>query len=629
MGAKCGKTFSPSKAQKQSGEKSPTKSSKSMDLDYVEGVVCNENDIKDNEMKLLPLGEDGGKILLIKQDGELHAVGTKCSHYGALLSTGALGQGRVRCPWHGACFNIKTGDIEDYPGLDSLPCYNVSVSNNGDVKVRAKRKELETNKRTKQMVAFKAESAKTVVIVGGGPAGATCAETLRQEGFTGRIVMVCKESALPYDRPKVSKVIDGTIDKLLLRSQLFYDEHNIETLLGNPAIGLDTNRKIVKLSTNEDLAYDHLFIATGGVARWPDVPGVDLANIFVMREFTDSAAVYAQIGSEKHVVVLGLGFVGMEAAAYCVGKCASVTVVGRDSAPFKAVYGEEIGLRIKQEFEQKGVRFILDNTIARFIPKDDGKTLNQVELKDGTYLECDMAILGIGCTFSTDWLKETQLQLRPDGTIATDKYLQTNVENIYAGGDIAYAPVFSSKDLPAAIGHYGLAHYHGKIAALNICGKETPLRAVPFFWTMLFGKSYRYAGHGRPTGIKILGSLENFKFFAYYFKAGKVIAMSSVGRDPIVADFANLLYQGRELTEEEVENDPFGWMTNKPKDLLPAASASENKSNGLGLGNLLRRNYHTHPIVPQNVRQIKNSISHVRHVKQISTYFRMTKILVL
>lgn len=93
--------------------------------DYVEGVVCKQEDINENEMKLLPLGDDGGKILLVKQKGQLHAIGTKCTHYGALLHTGALGEGRVRCPWHGACFNIKTGDIEDYPGLDSLPCYKV------------------------------------------------------------------------------------------------------------------------------------------------------------------------------------------------------------------------------------------------------------------------------------------------------------------------------------------------------------------------------------------------------------------------------------------------------------------------------------------------------------------------
>ncbi|XP_046609218.1 apoptosis-inducing factor 3 isoform X1 [Neodiprion virginianus] len=590
--------------------------------DFVEAVVCNENEIKDNEMKSLPLGEDGGKILLIKQGGELHALGWKCSHYGAPLATGALGEGRVRCPWHGACFNIKTGDIEDYPGLDSLPCYKVSVDQNGGIRVRAKRKELETNKRTKEMSVLKSDNLSTIVIAGGGPAAATCAETLRQEGFTGRIVMVCKESALPYDRPKLSKAMDVDVEKIALRSQFFYNEHNIETLLGKEVIGLNTNEKTVKLNTNENLRYDYLFVATGSKPKLPDLPGIDLANIFVVRNYVDSAAIFAQLSPEKHVVLLGLGFIGMEAAAYCVGKCASVTVVGRATAPFKAVFGQEIGDRIKREFEAKGVRFILENGIARFLSNNGGSSLQQVELLDGTFLECDIAILGVGSTLNTEWLKETQLQRLADGSIVTDRFLKTNVDNVYAGGDVAYAPVYSSGNMPAAIGHYGLAHYHGKIAALNIAGKETPLKVVPFFWTMLFGRSYRYAGYGRPTGVKIVGSLEDFKFFAYYFKDGKVISMSSSGRDPIVADFANLLYEGRQLTQEEVERDPLGWMPHKPQDLIPAVSTPDIKSKGLGTGNMSRRDYHTYAIVPPKLYTIENCIKRAQYCKQISNYSR-------
>lgn len=102
---------------------------------YVESVVCKEDDLKDNEMKVFDIGEEG-KVLLVKQKGEFSAVGTTCTHYGAPLVSGALGDGRVRCPWHGACFNIKTGDIEDFPGFDSLPCYQVTVTEKGEVKVR-------------------------------------------------------------------------------------------------------------------------------------------------------------------------------------------------------------------------------------------------------------------------------------------------------------------------------------------------------------------------------------------------------------------------------------------------------------------------------------------------------------
>lgn len=111
-----------------------TLSSKESSEQYVESVVCKVDDLKDNEMKVFEIGEDG-KILLVKQNGQFNAVGTKCTHYGAPLVNGALGDGRVRCPWHGACFNLKTGDIEDFPGFDSLPCYKVSVSEKGEVKV--------------------------------------------------------------------------------------------------------------------------------------------------------------------------------------------------------------------------------------------------------------------------------------------------------------------------------------------------------------------------------------------------------------------------------------------------------------------------------------------------------------
>ncbi|XP_011146399.1 apoptosis-inducing factor 3 isoform X2 [Harpegnathos saltator] len=535
--------------------------------DYVEGVVCKQEDINENEMKLLPLGDEGGKILLVKQKGELHAIGTKCTHYGALLNTGALGNGRIRCPWHGACFNIKTGDIEDYPGLDSLPCYKVCVDEAGQVRVRAKRTDLEINKRMKEMVARDPQNKKTAVIVGGGPAGAVCAETLRQEGFTGRIIMVCKEKVVPYDRIKVSKVFDFDVQKAALRPSAFYNDQRIETKLGVEAIGLDTSQNLIKLSNNEDLKYDYLFTCTGGKPRMTDQSGSDLKNIFVMRDYTDSHAIHLLLSADKHVIILGMGFIGMEAAASCVGKCASVTVIGSSTAPLRTIFGADIGNRIKKEHEAKGVKFI-KNTIKQFIPKEGGDVLAKVELTDGQILPADIAIIGIGTTFYTDWLKESCIQMNDDGTVLVNKYLRTNIENVYAGGDIAYAPIYGCDNILAAIGHYSLAHYHGKIAALNICGKETPLKSIPYFWTNLLGKNYRYTGYGKPTTIKIHGSLDNLEFFAYHLKDCKVIAMSSVNADPVVSDFANLLYEGKLLTEEEINADPFGWMRNKPKDAL-------------------------------------------------------------
>ncbi|KAL6426419.1 hypothetical protein ACFW04_009121 [Cataglyphis niger] len=537
--------------------------------DYIEGVVCNQQDINENEMKLLPLGDTKNKILLIKQKGKLHAIGNKCTHYGALLHTGALGEGRIRCPWHGACFNIKTGDIEDYPGLDSLPCYKVHIDEAGLVHVKAKRKDLSINKRVKAMSAYDPENTKTVVIVGGGPAGATCAESLRQEGFTGRIVMVCRENALPYDRTKVSKELDFDIQKKALRSPEFYNKHTIERKFGVEAIGLDTTQNIVKLSNNENLKYDDLFICTGSKPRMPNISGNNLSNIFVLRDYTDSLSIYSQLSLTKHVVILGLSFIAMEVAACCINKCASITVIGRDTVPLRAIFGADIGDRIKKQLEAEGIKFIFQNNIKQFIPKkDEENVLDKVELTDGQILPADIVIAGLGTTLYTDWLKESVVKMRNDGSVIVNKHLKTNVENVYAGGDIAYAPIYGSDNTLATIGHYSLAHYHGKVAAQNICGKETPLKTIPFFWINLLGKNYRYAGHGKPTSIKIHGSLDKLEFFAYYIKDSKVIGMSSVNADPIVSNFANLLYEEKTLTEEEINMDPFGWIRNKPKDAL-------------------------------------------------------------
>ncbi|XP_011055207.1 PREDICTED: apoptosis-inducing factor 3-like [Acromyrmex echinatior] len=535
---------------------------------YIEGVVCKEEDINENEMKMLPLGKNGKNILLIKQNGELHAIGTKCTHYGVPLHIGALGEGRVRCPAHGACFDIKTGDIVDYPGLNSLPCYEVCVGKTGLVHVRAKSTELNSDIRVKDMSARDPENTKTVIIVGGGPSGATCAESLRQEGFTGRIIMICRENVIPYDRVKVSKKLNFDVHSATLRSPSFYKKHNIETKLRVKAIGLDTTENTVKLSNNENFVYDYLFICTGSKPRMLNVPGANLSNIFVLRDYTDSQGVQALLSPKKHVVVLGLGFIGMESAAYCIDKCASVTVIGWDTVPFREIFGAVIGNRIKKEHEAKGVKFIFKNNIKQFIPKKgEENVLAKVELTDGQILPADIVIVGIGSTFYTEWMKKSSVTMRDDGSIPVNKHLRTNVENIYAGGDIAYAPIYGSDDTFAAIGHYALAHYHGKIAALNICCKETSLKSVPFFWTTLLRRSYSYAGYGKPISIKIYGSLDKLEFFAYNLKGGKVIGISSVNADPVVADFANLLYEGKILTEEEINTDPFGWMRNKPKNL--------------------------------------------------------------
>lgn len=188
-----------------------------------------------------------------------------------------MSEGRIRCPWHGAAFNFN-GDIEDFPGLDSIPCYKVNVEK-GKVHVRAKRSDLQANKRLKDMVKRDPSNDTTFVVIGGGPSGGVCVETLRQEGFTGRIVMVCKENGLPYDRVKLSKAMDVKVKKIEFRSLDFYEEYGIEAMTGVEATRVNSGEKSVTLNNGYIIKFDKLYIATGSKARKPNIPGSDLKNV--------------------------------------------------------------------------------------------------------------------------------------------------------------------------------------------------------------------------------------------------------------------------------------------------------------------------------------------------------------
>lgn len=532
--------------------------SKEPSADFVEKIVCNTTDIGENEMKQFAM-DDESKILLVRQHGELSAIGTKCSHYGALLSTGALGEGRVRCPWHGACFNIKTGDIEDFPGQDAIPCYKVTVTSDGKVNVRAKRSDLLANKRLKNMVHRDPTNEQCFVVIGGGPSGGVCVETLRQEGFTGRIVMVCKENCLPYDRVKVSKAMDFDIHKAEFRTMAFYEEYGIEAMLGTEATKVDAVKMTVTLSNGYVIKYDKLYVATGSKASKPPIAGAaELKNVMTMRDYADSAYVSSLLTADKHVVCLGLSFVGLESAAYCVNKVAKVTVVGRDSVLLRHSFGPEVGQRVQRLFEENKIEFILNNGIKRCIGADG--VLTAVELTDGRILKCDICIMGTGSTLFTKFLDGSGIPLNKNGSIEVDLQLRTSDPHVYAGGDIVNAPVFSIGNEKAVIGHYPLAQYHGRMAAKNMLGQGVDIEAVPYFWTVLFGKSFRYSGYGVPHETQIVGSLDDLKYVAIqYDKDGNVVGMSSCQRDPVVSQFAELQAQGRKLTKFELIDDPLAW----------------------------------------------------------------------
>ncbi|CRK92520.1 CLUMA_CG006079, isoform A, partial [Clunio marinus] len=513
----------------------------------IEKIVCNESELEDNSMREVEM-EDEKKILLIKQNGKISAIGAKCGHYGAPLVMGALGEGRVRCPFHGACFNIETGDIEEFPGLDSIPCFQVKVEE-GVVKVRAKKSDLKSDRRIQRKTSKVMNSNETFVIVGGGPSGQTCAETLRQNGYHGRIIMICKENFLPYDRVRVSKAMNKSIDDIQLRPKTFYDDNKIETFLNTEAVSLNASKNEITLSSNDIMKYDRIFIATGSRARKPNVPGSELKNIFTLRNINDANEIEEKLTSKSHVVILGSSFIGMESAAYCADKVAKVTIIGKHEVPLKELFGEAIGKRIMKLFESKNVEFLMRKKIKAFVGIEN---LVGVELTDGSKISADICIMGIGSELNTEFLHDSGLTVNSDGSIDTNSYLETNIPNIYVGGDIANSPIFTNQR--STIGHYALAQYHGKIAALNMIGMKTELKAVPYFFTVMFGKCITYTGHGSPSEIFIEGDLESMKFVAFYFdEAENVIGMASCQPDKSIAEFAEKLTQGYKFHKNDIE----------------------------------------------------------------------------
>ncbi|XP_073831082.1 apoptosis-inducing factor 3 isoform X2 [Musca autumnalis] len=540
-----------------SGSYQSTCEANKMIEDYTDPVaVCNVNDLQECEMKQFEFNENT-KVLVVKQKNQIKAVGNKCTHYGAPLHTGVLGDGRVRCPWHGACFSLETGDIEDFPGLDSLPCYKVDVQSDGQVMVRAKRKDLDNARRLKDMVKRDPNNSECYIVVGGGPAGAVCAETLRQEGFTGRIVMVCKETHLPYDRVKLSKASDTQIETIQFRKPEFYDEYGIETLLGVAASAMNCEERTLQLSNGYSLKYDKMFIATGCTASKPQIKGSDLKGVMVVREYDDIKEINKLIKPEANLVCLGSSFIALEAAQSWVKKVKSTTLISRTEFPLMASFGPVIGERVLRLFRDQGVTSIMNSGIVEILGNSDNQ-VTDVILKDGTKIPCDVLIMGTGSKFNTEFVNGSGLPLNHNGSIDTDLYLKTLVDGVYAGGDIANAPVYSYNQEKAAIGHYQLAQYHGRIAALNMVGKSPEeLRAVPFFFTMLFGKGFRYSGYGSYSDVFIEGDLENLKFVAYFLDGqDKVVGVASCGRDPIVAQFAELQSQGKQLYRKDLQEDP-------------------------------------------------------------------------
>lgn len=418
--------------------------------------------------------------------------------------------------------------------------------------------------------------------MGSGAAGLAAAETLREHGFTGKIVMYSKEAVTPYDRPMSSKKFGAEHSNVAMRSTQFFQKMNIDLLLGTTVEEIDVASRTVRTSSGKSDSFDSLLICPGANPRLlakngPPVPkpaeptpGMYLKNIVAMRNLEHSSEIGAilKTGKVKDVVVVGSSFIGMEAASVLSGYLGkgkddvtlnSVHVIGMETVAFERVLGVELGKTIQNMHEEKGTQFHMRCITSEFNGDKNG-AVESVTLNSGEVIPAQLVIVGVGVMPATHGLFKSGVKLARDGGVLVDECLRLapfvegsmtpfgleqprEVSNVFAAGDVAHFPYWLTGET-IRVEHWGFAMQQGRVAALNMLGNTTPLRSVPFFWTVQHGRSLRYCGFASKGGqadIIVHGSLENLKFVAYYVQDGSVRAVASIGRDPVVAQSSELL----------------------------------------------------------------------------------------
>lgn len=386
-----------------------------------------------------------------------------------------------------------------------------------------------------------------IVIVGASLAGTRAAETLRSGGFTGDIVMVGKEATMPYDRPPLSKnYLAGEWDdeRVALRKPEALDALNITWKLGEPATSLDTTNNTITLASGDTISYDGLIIATGGeVRRLPNQPNID--GVHVLRTLNDASALRNELHEGTKVVVIGAGFIGLEAAATATKRGAQVTVLEGLEAPLIRALGAEMGAAIGDVHARNGVS-VKCGVQVEAIQGDTHVT--NVALSNGENIPADVVIVGIGVSPATEWLNGSGLTVR-DGVVC-DANLCAGPQNVFAAGDVLRWPntLFADVEQDMRVEHWTNAAEQGAHAATNLLAtlnntEMSPYAAVPFFWSDQFDA--RIQCLGRPSATAqidvVAGNPADGKWCAIYSVNNRLTAVLGVSQPKLVMPSRALL----------------------------------------------------------------------------------------
>jgi 3-phenylpropionate/trans-cinnamate dioxygenase ferredoxin reductase subunit len=398
-------------------------------------------------------------------------------------------------------------------------------------------------------------TVRDIVIIGGGLAAATAAEELRERGYDGSITLVAAERYLPHQRPPLSKgYLTGSeeLDAVFEQPREWYDEHGVDLLLGTAARELDTHARSVVLDGGERLGYDRVLLATGAHARRLSIPGADASGIHYLRTIDDSESLRAALSAGgSRVVVVGSGWIGLEAAAAARGYGNDVTIIGRDEVPLQAALGVELGRVFAELHEEHGVQLIAQADVTAFEVTDGA--VSAVRLGDRT-LPADLVIVGVGAEPNVELAQGAALRI--DNGVLTDEHLATEADGVFAAGDVAN-PFHPFVDRHVRNEHWANAIGGGKAAAANMLGEGVVYDDVPYFFTDQYDLGMEYAGFGilaRDAEVVYRGDVGAREFIAFWQREGRVVAGMNVNVWDVSDDIQALIRSRRVVSADRLRD---------------------------------------------------------------------------
>ena len=463
-------------------------------------------------------------MLLARLGSEIFAIGATCTHYGGPLGDGIIVRDTVRCPWHHACFSIRTGEALRAPALKPVARWIVEQRDGSAFVTR----EIEAGELLTPPTPAASISGKTppsIVIVGTGAAGNAAAEMLRRQGYAGPVTMIGAEESIPYDRPNLSKdYLAGTAPEewIPLRTAEFYEAHDITLVPGRRVTAIDVAGRVVTLDDGATHPFGALLLATGAEPIRLPTPATPGSRVLYLRSLDDSRAIIAAAKAARSVVVIGASFIGLEVAAALRARELTVHVVAPEHRPLERILGPELGDFVRGVHEAHGVVFHLGHTVAQI-------DIGSVTLDSGDTLAADLVIVGVGVRPRTELAEQAGLAL--DKGVVVDAFLETSAPGIFAAGDIArYPDALTGANI--RVEHWVVAQRQGQVAARNMLGQRQAFDAVPFFWSQHYDQSISYVGHAEHwDSVEIDGSPAAGDCEVRYIANGRPIAVATVGRD--------------------------------------------------------------------------------------------------